>query len=92
MYWKLFMKFDGNSYVLHFTTVWCVIRASDFLLFILGWLRNDISLVSNGYQGHFPWVSSGRGVKLTTHLQLLQRSIIPGSIHPLPHSTSWHSA
>jgi hypothetical protein len=27
------------------------------------------SLLSHGYQGLFPWGKSGRGVKLTTHLQ-----------------------
>jgi hypothetical protein len=32
------------------------------------------SLLSNGYQGLFPWGSSGRGVKLTTHLLLVPRS------------------
>jgi hypothetical protein len=32
------------------------------------------TLVSNGYQGLFPWGLSGRGVKLTSHLHLVQRS------------------
>jgi hypothetical protein len=32
------------------------------------------------------------GVKLTTHLQLMSRSRKCGSIHPLPHTPSWHSA
>jgi hypothetical protein len=44
-------------------------------------------LLSNGYRGLFP-----RGVKLTTHLQLVPKSIICGSIHPLPHTSSWCSA
>jgi hypothetical protein len=35
---------------------------------------------------------SGVGVKLTTHLQLVPRSRKCGSIHPLPHTPSWHSA
>jgi hypothetical protein len=35
---------------------------------------------------------SGRGVKLTTHLQLVPRSRKCGSIHPLPHTPSWRSA
>jgi hypothetical protein len=35
---------------------------------------------------------SGRGVKLTTHLQLVPGSRKCGSIHPLPHTTSWHNA
>jgi hypothetical protein len=33
-----------------------------------------------------------RGVKLTTHLQPVPRSRKCGSIHPLPHTPSWHSA
>jgi hypothetical protein len=32
-----------------------------------------------------------RGVKLTNHLQLVLRSRMCGSIHPLPHMSSWHS-
>jgi hypothetical protein len=32
------------------------------------------SLLSNGYQGLFPWGPSGRGVKLTTHLHLVTKS------------------
>jgi hypothetical protein len=35
---------------------------------------------------------SGRGVKLTTHLQLVPRSRKCGSMHPLPHTPSWRSA
>jgi hypothetical protein len=35
---------------------------------------------------------SGRGVKLTTRLQLLPRSRKCGSIHPLPHTPSWRGA
>jgi hypothetical protein len=50
------------------------------------------SLLSHGYRGLFPWGSSGRGVKLTTHLQPVPRSRIRGSIHPLPHTSSWRSA
>jgi hypothetical protein len=43
------------------------------------------SLLYNGYRGH-----SGRVVKLTTRLQLVPRSRICGSIHPLPHKeTPW---
>jgi hypothetical protein len=47
------------------------------------------SLLSIGYRGSFA------GVKrpgLTTHPQLVPRSRIRGSIHPLPHTPSWHSA
>jgi hypothetical protein len=32
------------------------------------------SLLSNGYRGLFPRGQSGRGVKLTTHLQIVPRS------------------
>jgi hypothetical protein len=35
---------------------------------------------------------SGRGVNLTTHLQLVPRSRKCGSIHPLPHTSSWRNA
>jgi hypothetical protein len=34
----------------------------------------------------------GRGVKLNTHLQLVPRSRKCGSIHPLPHTSSWRNA
>jgi hypothetical protein len=44
------------------------------------------NLLSNGYRGFFPRGSSGRGVKLTTHLQLVPRSRKCGSIHPLPYA------
>jgi hypothetical protein len=50
------------------------------------------SLLSNGYWGLFPRGESGRGVTLTTHLQLAPRSRKRGSIHPLPHTSSWRSA
>jgi hypothetical protein len=50
------------------------------------------SLLSNGYHGLFTRGLSGRGVKLTTHLQLMPRSRKRGFIHPLPHMSSWHSA
>jgi hypothetical protein len=36
--------------------------------------RGPPSLLSNKYQGRFPQGYSGRGVKLTIHLQLVQRS------------------
>jgi hypothetical protein len=45
------------------------------------------NLFSNGYR---EW--SGRGVKLTTHLQLLPRSRKCGSVHPLSHAPSWRCA
>jgi hypothetical protein len=56
------------------------------------WLCGPTNLLSNGYWGLFLRGSSGRGVKLTTHLQLVPRSRRCGSIHPLPHTPSWHSA
>jgi hypothetical protein len=40
-------------------------------------------LLTNGYMGLFPWGLSGRGVKLTTHLQLVSRSRMHGAIPPL---------
>jgi hypothetical protein len=51
------------------------------------------NILSNGYRELFPreWYS-GRGVKLTTHLQVVSRSRIRGSIHPLLHTSSWRSA
>jgi hypothetical protein len=42
--------------------------------------------------GLFPRGQSGRGVKLTTHLQLVPKSRKCGPIHPLPHMPSWRSA
>jgi hypothetical protein len=40
------------------------------------------SLVSNGHRGLFPGSKAARGVKLTTHLQLVLRSRILGSTYP----------
>jgi hypothetical protein len=42
------------------------------------------NLLSNGYWGLFPREWNSRGVKLTTHFQLVPRSRKYGSIHPLP--------
>jgi hypothetical protein len=50
------------------------------------------NLLSNVYWELFPRGQSGRGVKQTTHLQLVPRSRKCGSIHPLPHTPSWCSA
>jgi hypothetical protein len=50
------------------------------------------NLLSNGYMGLFPREYSSRGVKLTTHLQLVPRSRKCGSIHPFSHTPSWRSA
>jgi hypothetical protein len=54
--------------------------------------RGSLSLLFNGYRGLLLWRLRGRGVKLTTHLQLVPRSRICGSIHPLPHTSSWRGA
>jgi hypothetical protein len=44
------------------------------------------NLLSNGYRGLFPRGLSSRGVKLTTHLQLVPRSRKCGSIHSIPYA------
>jgi hypothetical protein len=49
------------------------------------------NLLSNEYRGLLRRYS-GRGVKLTTHLQLVPRSRRCGSIRPLSHTPSWHNA
>jgi len=41
-------------------------------------------MLSHGYQGLFPWRQSDRGVKLTTHLYLVLRRRMLGTIPPLP--------
>jgi hypothetical protein len=46
------------------------------------------SLLSNGNRWLLLRGKSGPGVKLTTHLQLVPRSRIRESIHPLPHMSS----
>jgi hypothetical protein len=48
------------------------------------------SLLSNRYRAFYPRRWSGRGVKLTTH-ELVPRSRILGSIHPLPTTSSWRN-
>jgi hypothetical protein len=48
-----------------------------------------LSLLSNGNWVLFLWGLNGRGMKLTTHLQLVPRLGKCGSIHPLPHIFSW---
>jgi hypothetical protein len=50
------------------------------------------NLLPNGYRGFFRREKSGRGVKLTTHLQLVRRSRKLGSIHPLTRTPSWRRA
>jgi hypothetical protein len=46
--------------------------------------RHPPSLLSNGYRALFPRGLGGQGVNMITHLQLLARSRIRGSIYPLP--------
>jgi hypothetical protein len=46
------------------------------------WVWGPPSLLSNCYRGQ-----SGRGVKLTIHLQLVPRLRKHGSINPLPHTS-----
>jgi hypothetical protein len=45
------------------------------------------TLLSSDYQGQ-----SSRGVKMTTHLQPVPRSIKRGTMHPFPRTPSWRSA
>jgi hypothetical protein len=47
-------------------------------------LGSPPSLLSNGYQGLFPWRQSGRGVKLTTHPHVAPNLGICGAISLLP--------
>jgi hypothetical protein len=56
------------------------------------WFWGLSSLLSNGYQGHFPWGQRGRDVKLTTHLHLPQKSRMRGAIPPVPNTPSWRGA
>jgi hypothetical protein len=50
------------------------------------------SLLCKEYWGFLPRGQSDRNVKLTSHLRLMSRSRKYGSIHPLPHTSSWRSA
>jgi hypothetical protein len=45
-----------------------------------------------GTRGSFPKSKAAGFVKLTTHRQLVPRSRKCGSVDPLPHMPSWHSA
>jgi hypothetical protein len=45
-------------------------------------------LLPTGYRRLFHWGLSGRGAKLTTHLQLVPGLRKPGTIHPLPPMSS----
>jgi hypothetical protein len=49
-------------------------------------------LLSNGNRGLFLQGQNVKGVKLTTHLQLVPRSRKMGSIHQLPHTPLWSTA
>jgi hypothetical protein len=48
-------------------------------------------LLSNEYRGFFSGDKAARGVKLTTHLQLVPRSRKHGSIYPFSHMSSWRN-
>jgi hypothetical protein len=56
--------------------------------------RRDLSLLhvikthSGDHRVSYPMGTGGRGMKKTNHLQLMPRSRIRGSIHPLPHTPS----
>jgi hypothetical protein len=50
------------------------------------------SLLSNGYRELFLREESGKGVKLTTHIQLVPGSRKRGSMHSLDHTLSRRSA
>jgi hypothetical protein len=56
------------------------------------WFADQVlGSLSDRYQGLLPGVKAPRCVKLTTRHHLVPRSIIRGSIHPLPHTSSWRS-
>jgi hypothetical protein len=57
-------------------------------------LLNLVQTGSGAYPASYSMDTVGfaPGVKLTIHLQLVPRLVIHGSIHPLPYTTSWHSA
>jgi hypothetical protein len=61
-------------------------------LLLLVWLTLRSASNPMGTWDSFPGGKSGRGVKLTIHLQRLPRSRKGGSIHPLLHAPSWRSA
>jgi hypothetical protein len=57
-------------------------------------LLHSVQSVLAPTQRPIQWVLglSGRGVKLTSHLNLVPKSRICGSIHPFTHTPSWLSA
>jgi hypothetical protein len=44
-------------------------------------LRGPFTILSNGYRGYFPRKQNGRGLELTSRLELGQTSGIRGYIH-----------
>jgi hypothetical protein len=67
-------------------------RVKNFLRSIHTCCGTNPSSYSMGTGGLCPPGLSGRGVKQTTHLQLVLRSRKCRSILPLPHTPSWRSA
>jgi hypothetical protein len=67
--------------------VWVPAWAGNFSLHH-HWLWDPASLLTNWYQGLFPWGESSRGVKLTTNFHLVPRSVTHGAIPPLPQNAS----
>jgi hypothetical protein len=62
-----------------------------------GRLKNFLHVVKTGSGAHsasYPIGTRGSfpGAKLSTHLQLVPRSIKRGSMHPLPHTCLWCNA
>jgi hypothetical protein len=51
-------------------------------------LWGSCSLLSNGYREFFPGTYGDRTMKLIVRLYLVRKSK-RGSVHPLPHSSSW---
>jgi hypothetical protein len=64
-------------------------QEQEFFLFATAFRQT--SLLFNEEREIFTWVKGVRGVKLTTHLHLVQRLRMRGAIPPLPH-TSWRGA
>jgi hypothetical protein len=50
------------------------------------------SLLSNGYQGLFPWGWICWGMKLATHLHLVWGQRMRGAIPPFPNTLSWRGS